>query len=178
MAIFLIILAILLWCVSIWALASRPTIAPAISYLALLVLSFAQRNGFPLVPVNNTILISWLCMTLVVTFACYLQPDKVVAQTRGMGYMIAGAIVGLAVGLLGFSFSSNPGLLYTIMILGVICGIFFGFLLYSNTPDGRPVAIGSGNFFRYLLAKGFPVAITVMQIGIALVIVIAKSVSY
>lgn len=31
----------------------------------------------------------------------------------------------------------------------------------------------AGNFFKYLLAKGFPTAITIMQIGVVLVIVIA-----
>ena len=87
--------------------------------------------------------------------------------------MMIGALVGLAVGLLGFTVSSNISLLYSIMILAVIAGIFLGFLLYTQTPSGRPVGPGSGNFFRYLLAKGFPTAITVMQIGVVLVLIIA-----
>ena len=59
------------------------------------------------------------------------------------------------------------------MIVSVIIGIFIGFLMYTRTPDGRPVAPGTGNFFRYLLAKGFPTAITVMQPGVVLVLTIA-----
>lgn len=79
----------------------------------------------------------------------------------------------MAVGLLACSFTTSIGILYTSMISGTVAGIFFGFLLYSRTPDGRPVGIGSGHFFQYLLAKGFPTAITVMQIGVAIVLAVA-----
>lgn len=175
MEIFLIILSCLLWAASLRALAGRVSLGPALSYLALLTLSFASSpEGIPAVPINGTILIGWLCMTVIVMFATYLQPPKVMAQTRGMWYIIAGALVGLAVGLLGFTFTTSLSLLYALMIVGVVAGIFFGFLLYTNTPDGAPVGIRSGNFFRYLLAKGFPAAITVMQGGVALVILIAR----
>ena len=112
-------------------------------------------------------------MTLVVSVIIMLQPEPVRRQTRGMGYMIVGAVTGLAIGLLAFSASQNLTMLYSFMILAVIAGIFFGLLLYSRTPDGRPLAIGSQNFFRYLLAKGFPTAITMMQIGVAAVLTIA-----
>lgn len=173
MTLFLIILSCVLWAVSLIALAGRPALGPALSYLALLSLSFA---GFPAAEyINNTILIGWLCMTLVVMFATYLQPAAVVSQTRGMGYIIVGGVVGMAVGLLGFTFISTLSLLYAVMILATLAGIFFGFLLYSRTPDGQPVAIGSDRFFPYLLAKGFPTAVTVMQLGVALVLVIAVS---
>ena len=102
MTLFLIILSCVLWAVSLIALAGRPALGPALSYLALLSLSFA---GFPAAEyINNTILIGWLCMTLVVMFATYLQPAAVVSQTRGMGYIIVGGVVGMAVGLLGFTF--------------------------------------------------------------------------
>lgn len=172
MAVFAIIVSILLWLSSIWCLFGRQTIAPALSFFALLVLSLARENGYPLVPVNNVMLIGWLCMTVVVMFASYLQTEQIRRQIRGMGFMVTGGIVGLAVGLLGFTITSSIELRYAVMILAVIAGIFFGFLLYVNTPDGRPVGPGSGNFIRYLLAKGFPTAITLMQLGVALVLVI------
>lgn len=173
MTVFLIILAALLWICAIWAAYGRQLIAPALSYLALLAVSFAKSNGYPLLPVNGTILTAWLCMTLVVMLITIMEPEPVRRQTRGMFYIIGGAIVGLAVGLLGFTFTDNLNALYATMVLGVVAGIFFGFLLYTNTPAGRPVAIGSGNFFKYLLAKGFPTAITVMQLGVVLVLVVA-----
>lgn len=173
MSIFLIILSILLWLASIWCLFGRQTIAPALSYFALLILSFASENGYQLIPINNVMLIGWLSMTVVVMLTVILQPEAVRRQIRGMAFIVGGGIVGLAVGLLGFSVTSSLGLRYAVMILAVIVGIIFGFILYTNTPDGRPVAPGSRNFFTYLLAKGFPTAITLMQLGVALVLVIA-----
>lgn len=173
MTVFLIISCILLWGASLWCLYGRQSIAPALSYMALLVLSFITENGYPVLPLNGTILTGWLCMTLVVTFTSILQPEPVRRQTRGMSFMIMGGITGLAVGLLGFSISSSITLRYAYMILATIAGIAFGFLLYTNTPSGKPVGPGSGNFFRYLLAKGFPTAITLMMLGVALVLLIA-----
>lgn len=105
--------------------------------------------------------------------ATLLQPLPLRRSSKGMGYIIVGAIAGMAVGLLGFSYASQVSVLYGIMIAATLAGIFFGFLLYTKTPEGRPVGIGTGNFFKYLLAKGFPTAITVMQIGVVLVLVIA-----
>ena len=149
-------------------------IAPACSYLGLLFLSFARSaQGYPLVPLNGTILIGWLCMTIVVTLATLMQPIPVRNTTRGMGYITVGALVGMAVGLLAFTVSYQLDMLYGLMIVATAVGVFLGFLLYTNTPDGRAIGVSSGNFFRYLLAKGFPTAITVMQIGVALVIVIS-----
>lgn len=173
MTVFLIILCILLWAGSIFCLYGRQTVAPALSFLALLLLSLVSENGFPLLPINATILTGWLCMTLVVTFATPMQAEAVRRQTRGMTFIIGGGITGLALGLLGFSVSSGLPLRYAVMVLAVAAGIMFGFLLYTNTPGGRPVRPGSGNFFRYLLAKGFPTAITLMMAGVALVLLIA-----
>ena len=172
MAIFLIIISILCWAASIWCLFARQIIAPALSYLGLLLLSFAKVDVYPLLPINNVMLIGWLSMTVVVMIATILQPDRIVRQTKGMAFIVIGGIVGLAVGLLGFTVES-AALRYSIMIISVVAGIFFGFLLYSNTPDGQPVRIGSGNFFKYLLAKGFPTAITLMQPGVVLVLLIS-----
>lgn len=172
MNIFILIVSILLWGASIWCLVVRQTIAPALSYLALLILSFASENGYQLLPVNNVMLIGWLCLTLVVMVTSILQPEAVRRQMRGMGFIIGGGVVGLALGLLGFTVTSAINLRYAYMIIAVVVGIILGFLLYTNTPAGRPVRPGSGNFFRYLLAKGFPTAITLMQLGVALVLTI------
>ncbi|MDE6237246.1 MAG: hypothetical protein K2M45_05210 [Muribaculaceae bacterium] len=173
MAIFLIILSCLLWLLSLWLLRGRQVGAPAASFAALLLLSLAKKNGWQLLPINLTMLTGWLCMTLVVMFVCYLQASAVRAQTKGWGYMTIGGLCGMVVGLLGNSFAASVSVLYGIMIIGVIIGIFLGFLLYTNTPDGRPVAPRSGHFLKYLLAKGFPTAITIMQGGVALVLLVA-----
>lgn len=174
MEIFLIILSCVLFLCAIVALPTRIAVAPALSYLGMLALSFARdQAGIPVLPINTTILTAWFVMTLVVTIIIMLEPEPVRRQTRGMGYISIGAFTGMAVGLLAFTVTANITFLYSLMILCTAAGIFLGFLLYSRTPDGSPVGIGSGNFFRYLLAKGFPTAITVMQIGVALVLIIA-----
>ena len=112
-------------------------------------------------------------MTVVVTTATLLQPVAVRKTRRGMGYIIVGALAGMSVGILGYTVASQVSMLYGIMIAATVAGTFLGFLLYTNTPEGRAINVASGNFFRYLLAKGFPTAITVMQIGVALVLTIA-----
>lgn len=148
-------------------------LAPALSYCGLLAISFASGNGVPLLPVNNTILIGWLCMTLVVMVATILQPVAVRMQRRGTIYMTVGAFAGMAVGLLGSTLSPSISILYGLMIVGVAAGVLFAYLLFTNTPAGEAVSLRSGNFFRYLLAKGFPIAIAVMIIGVVAVLAVA-----
>lgn len=173
MTVFLIILSILLWASSIWCLFGRQVLAPALSYLALVALSFVRQNGYAVIPVNGVMLTGWLCMTLAVMFVVILQPEEVRRQIRGMWFMTAGALVGLAVGLVGYSVTSSIGMRYAWMILAVVAGIVLGFLFYTGTPAGRPVRPGSGYFLKLLLAKGFPTAITIMQLGVALVLLLA-----
>ncbi len=175
MTIFLIILSALCFAAGIVMLFRRILVAPALAYIGLLILSFTSKNGYPVLPINGYILVGWLCMTIVVTFAMLLESPAVRAQLRGMPYIVIGGLTGLAVGLLGFTITSSASLLYSIMILGVIAGIFLGFLLYTRTPEGAPVAPGSGHFFRYILAKGFPTAVTLMMVGVVLVLAIAIS---
>lgn len=170
MTIFLLVLSIIVWAAAIGSLPSRPLFSPALSYLGLVGISFCR---FPSVLIPNSMLWSWLCITVVVMMATILQPAAINRQARGMAYIIGGAAVGLAIGLLGFTFCNTLSAYYAVMIVAVLIGIFLGFLLYSNTPDGRPVGAMSANFFRYLMAKGFPTAVTVIQIGLVFVLLIA-----
>ena len=172
MSVFLLIASILCWVASLVTLPSRPLYSPAFSYFGLLGISFCETNGEQWIPVNNNMLVSWLCISVVVMMVTLMQPDAIRKQARGMAYMIGGAFVGLALGLLGFTVSSAVSVLYGIMIVAVAAGIFFGFLLYSNTPAGEPVNVAGGNFFKYLMAKGFPTAVSVMQIGLVLVLLV------
>lgn len=172
MAIFLIILSALLWAASGYMLRGRQMVAPVLSFAALLCLSLARRDGYQLLPINLTMLSGWFCMTVVVMFVTYLQPAVLRAQTKGWGYLAGGAVTGMVVGLLGYTVTANVSMLYGLMILGTVVGTILGFLLYVRTPDGKGVAPGSGHFFRYLLAKGFPTAITVMQLGVALTLAV------
>lgn len=168
-----IILVSLIWALSFIALRRRQILAPVLSYCALLILSFITSNGYPVLPINSTILTSWFFMTLVVMFIIILETDKMRQQTRGTASMVIGGLAGLSVGLLGYTVTPAISIRYGVMIISVITGIFCGFMLYSRTPEGAGVRIGTGNFHRYLLAKGFPTAITIMQAGTALVLTIA-----
>ena len=169
-----IVFSCLFYFAALVTLPVRQVIAPCLSFMGLLVLSFAKTaEGYPLLPINNMIIVGWLCMTVVVTVASFLQNPALRYSSKGVGYMEAGSIVGMAVGLLGFTFTNQVNLLYGIMIVATAAGTFFGFLVFTNTPKGRGVSINSGNFFSYLLAKGFPSAITVMQAGVVLVLLIA-----
>ena len=173
MTVFLIIVSCVLWIAAIATLPRRPLFSPFLSYLGLLIISFAKSGPYELLPINGVMTTGWLCMTMVVMLTTLMQPADVRKESRGMGYIIVGAFTGLAVGLLGYTVSTDISMLYGIMIVAVVVGIFCGFLLFSRTPRGTSFSIASGNFFRYLLAKGFPTAITVMQIGIVLVLWLA-----
>lgn len=172
MSVFLLIASIIVWAAAIWFLPSRPLFSPALSYLGLVGISFCN---FPTIEVTNSMLMSWLCITVVVMMATILQPAAINRQARGMAYIIGGGVVGLVIGLLGFTVATTISAYYAIMIVATAVGIFFGFLLYSRTPDGSAIGVMSGNFFRYLMAKGFPTAVTLMQIGLVLVLLIAAN---
>lgn len=174
MTVTIIILSCALWIVSLVLTGRRQMLAPAASYAALFLLSLAKSvGGYPLLPINNVILIGWLAMTLIVMTATMLQPAPLLAQRRGWAYINGGALTGMVVGLLGFTIAADESLLYSIMIVATAAGTFLGFLMFTNTPDGADVSIRSGRFFKYLLAKGFPAAITVMMIGVAALLAIA-----
>lgn len=174
MSTFIIIISVILFLAAIIFLSLRMLVAPACAFAGLLVISLAHNaQGYPIVPVNTTMLMAWFFMTVVVTIATMMQPVPVRDTSRGMGYITAGAIVGMVVGLLAFTTTYQLNMLYALMIVATAIGTFLGFLIFTNTPNGRAVGVRSGNFWRYLLAKGFPTAITVMQIGVVLVLVIA-----
>lgn len=174
MHIFLIILAVLLWILAGVALFVRQRVAPVLSYAALSVLSFARVDGLQILPVNTVMLLGWFAITLIVTIVTVIQPPAVQAQSRGVGYMAAGGVAGLAAGLLGNNLTADPSLLYSIMVIAVAAGVFIGFLFYTGTPRGRELSIPTGRFFRYLLAKGFPVAVSLMMAGVPLVLLVLK----
>lgn len=181
MSVFIVIISCAVWILSLAVMFRRPLLGPLFSYLALWLLSLARTGGayggasYQLLPINGTILLVWACMTVVVLIATILQPEAIKTQNRGVGYMEGGAIAGLAVGLMAYTFSASLSLLYASMVIGVAAGVFFGYLLFTNTPAGSAVGLRSGRFFNYLLAKGFPIAITVMLPGVACVLALAVS---
>lgn len=169
-----IVFACLLFAAALILLPIRMVASPCCSFLGLLVLSMGKTpEGYPILPLDSALIFGWLFVTVLVTVVTLLQPAPVRNSNKGIWYLMGGALVGLAVGLLGFTFSSWINAMYAVMIIAVAAGTFLGFLSYTRTPDGRQAAIGSGRFVSYLLAKGFPTAITVMQGGVVLVLLIA-----
>lgn len=174
MATVLIILACILFVIALVLLWRGIVLSPASAYLGLLALSFAtSKEGYPLLPINSTILFAWLYITIIVMVATVMQAAPLRHTTKGVGYMLMGAVVGMVIGLLGFTFASSLSVVYGTMIVATAAGCFFGYLLYTNTPDGRPIASVPGHLVKYFLAKAFPIAITVMQIGVVAVLTIA-----
>ncbi len=173
MSIFLIILASLLWLGAFVALPKRVILGPALSFCALTIISFASSpEGFPYFPVGLPMLMSWLCMTLLVLITVIMQSPAVRAQSRGVIFMEVGGVAGMLVGLACSSLLYTLGAAYACMIAGTIAGIILGYLLFAYTPRGEQVRPGSGHFFTYLPAKGFPALVTIAQLGVMLTILL------
>lgn len=168
MSVILAILAVLLMAGAFILLFKKEMLGPVAAFLAMSAVYFSG-----LLPMNANMLITWLCLTLIVTGVSAMQSPAVMAQTRGMGYITIGAIAGMVVGLLGFSVSETLGTVYAMMSIGVLAGCFFGYFLFTRTPNGRQLSYSRSRFFAYLLAKGFPVAISVMQLGVISILWIA-----
>lgn len=163
----LMILALLLFAGAAILLFEREVLAPAASLLGLAAVYFSR-----MLPLTPNMLITWLALTVIVMGVSLMQPAALMAQKRGVGYMLGGALAGMAVGLIAVSQAVSLTLWYASMIVGVLAGIFFGFFLYTRTPEGRDVSLSSGHFFTYLAAKGFPLAIAVIQPGLVLMLML------
>lgn len=173
MSVFLIILGVLLFAGAIGLLFKQQMLSPIASWAGLTCIWLSET-----LPLNSTIIVGWLGMTLLVMAATWLQPDAIKQQTKGVGYMTIGGITGMSIGILGYSLTNSLSLLYGIMIAATAFGVCLGYMLFTNTPQGQKVNIRSGYFLTYLSAKGFPFGITIMQIGITLVLMLAISNSY
>lgn len=165
MATLLIILSAVLYAASGLLLYRREILGPVASFLAL---AGVYLSG--LLPMNMNMLITWLCLTLVVSGVTAMQPAPLMAQRRGMGYIMGGGAAGLAVGLTSYSFITSVSAVYAAMVLAVTAGVFFGYLLFTRTPDGEQLRASRARFFSYILAKGFPAAIALMMLGVPLIL--------
>ena len=166
-----IVFSSILYLLSLIFIRIRLIAAPCSAFLGLLIISMAKSpEGYPLLPISSGMILGWLFMAILVTVLTLCQPKPIRQTTRGMYYFLCGALTGMALGLLGFTITTSPGVCYVIMILTTALGTFLGALMYGTTPEGKQVGVNSGHFYTYLLAKGFPTAITVMQLGTVLVI--------
>lgn len=172
MNVILLILGIICFCAAGWLLFKREILAPAASLAGLACVYFTH-----VVPLASNMVLTWLALTVIVMGVSAMQNPALMQQTRGMGYMTAGAVVGMFVGLVAVSATTSLTAQYAAMIVGILSGIFFGFFLFTRTPDGKDVSLSSGHFFSYLAAKGFPLALTVIQPGVVIMLWLYKCLS-
>lgn len=111
---------------------------------------------------TDWLITSWGIAVAIVLITDMLQPRQLSRCTNGMTYIGVGAIVGMMVGMTGFS--------YLWMVGGAAIGVIAGGYVYSRTPAGRPLGFPSARFFQYLCAKGLPAVVTVSVIGIAVML--------
>ena len=166
-----IVFASLLFVIALICVPYRLVASPCAAFLGLLILGMGHtEEGYPILPLSNTTLLGWLFMAVLVTVIIFCQPAPLRHARFGLWYYLGGALTGMAIGLLGFTFLPYPGGRYVFMIVCVAAATFFSGMMFANTPAGKNVSLKSGHFFTYIMAKGFPVAITVMQLGTVLVI--------
>lgn len=172
MSVVLLVIALVLGAVAFWLLWAREVVAPVAAFLGLVTLFFSD-----LLPLNVNIIITWLALTLVTVGVSVMQPPAVMSQRRGVGYMTVGALAGMVLGLPGMTMIVDSlNAVYALMVVGVIIGVFLGYFLYTRTPRGRQLRATRSRFVSYMLAKGAPVAIVVMQLGVVLILWLAKAV--
>lgn len=166
-----IIFSSLLFLLALASIPYRIVISPCASFLGLLIISMGKTpEGYPVLPITNGMILGWLFIAVLVTVVTLCQPAPLRRARFGIWYYFGGAVTGLALGLLGFTFLPSAGARYVWMIIAVAVATFLGALMFANTPAAKKVSPSSGNFFTYMLAKGFPVAITFMQLGTVLVV--------
>lgn len=112
------------------------------------------------------LLTSWGIIVAVVVVIDLLLPPAVARATNGMAHMGVGGLVGLFVGMTGFSLAWA--------VTGAATGVVLGALAYTRTPGGRSLGFPSSRFFQYLCAKGLPAVVTLGLIGIALLLVVME----
>lgn len=111
---------------------------------------------------GDWLMTSWGIAVAIVLVIDMMQPRRLARCTNGMTYIGIGALVGMMVGMTGFS--------YLWMVAGAAIGVIAGGYVYARTPAGRPLGFPSAQFFQYLCAKGLPAVVTVSIIGIAVML--------
>lgn len=163
----LLIIAILLAVCSIW-FSYRPYLPPYITaYAALWILKWSGSAN-----PDSWLLTSWGIAAAILLIIDLAQPKALTKATNGLAYMSVGALAGTMTGLC-FTVS------YVWMVLGAIAGTAFGTIVFMRTPMGKALGFASPQFFRYIPAKFFPVAVTYCLLGIfALLLLMAYAPGY
>ena len=165
-----IIASALLWIAGAICLWRRPVLGPALAYVALALLSLAARDGHPLLPINGSMLLSWLAIMIVTMITVILQP-RIPRNPMATAYLFLGAIMGLALSLPSVVAGASPSAAYALMIGLTAFSTALWYVAFTFTPEGRAMR-AEGRTWNRLAAWGFPVAVCVMQLGIPLVLIL------
>lgn len=150
MATLCLILGIILLIGSI-VMAYRPWIPSVIlSFVAMWILNYSHYITLS----NNTILFWGIATMLVLLIRMGQTQDK--PNSKGIGYIATGALVGCVVGML----MSNSGI-----ILGATLGAFMGLLAFCRTPNGKELHFPSKEWIMQLASKGLPIIVSMSIIG-------------
>ncbi len=162
----LFILAILLAALSVW-FSARPYLPPYLTaYGALWLLKWSG-----VVHPGTWLMTSWGIAAAIMLVIDLAQPKAISKATNGLLQMSVGALAGTMVGLCAVS--------YVWMAVGAVAGTVVGVLAFMRTPSGQALGVGSPQFFRYIPAKFFPVAVTYCLLGIfALLLIMAYAPGY
>lgn len=134
-------------------LAFRPLFpASLVAYASLWMFQLSGHLQFP-----SSTIIFWSVATMIVLGLDRLLPSALSRSPQGQGYIAAGTLAAMVVGML----MSGAGI-----ILGAAIGAFLGALAYSRTPAGQPLAFPSSPFMKFLCAKGLPAIVAFSMVGL------------
>lgn len=126
-----------------------------VAYLALWA---DQLSGY--VIFSNATLIFWGVAVVLVVANNYLLPRHIRYSRRGLGYIAAGALVGMALGLIIHRPASVIG--------GSVLGALIAAIAYARTSRGAVLEFPTMKFFNYLGAKGIPAVMCASMVGLIL----------
>lgn len=127
--------------------------APMAAYAAMW---SAQLSGFMLF--SRGTLIFWGIAVVLVVANHYMLPGYIRNSGRGVAYVAAGALAGMAVGLTMYRPATIIG--------GAVAGALVGGVAYARTSRGKVLEFPTVKFFNYLGAKGIPAVMVASMIGL------------
>ena len=142
---FLIVLAIILAVVGIIGSVMPGLPGPPLSWLGMLLVYFADKNGGAPDPMSSTVLLVWLGVTVLVSVLDYVIPTGVTRLAGGHKAASTGAMIGLVAGM----FFTPVG-----VVMGALLGAFLGELMVTDKGVWSAFKAGAGAFLGFILGTG------------------------
>ncbi|MDL2230701.1 DUF456 domain-containing protein, partial [Alistipes sp. OttesenSCG-928-L06] len=146
--IILVILALLLGVIGLLGTVVPILPGPPFTYIGLLLMHWSRYAEY-----TTNFLLSFLVLTVVVTFMDNVLPVWMTKKYGGSKYATRGSLAGLIIGLLFFPPWG--------MILGSFIGAFAGELIYDNRNTSKALKVGMASFVAFLLGTGAKLTLSV-----------------